>query len=188
MTRLILAFAFFSLTQFEVYAQSESIRKPDYLAVQTGLTLDKYNSLGIRAFFEYQKEFRNKLQYGISFEQCAHFGRGATDQRDELSTSLSLMSFNCYYRLNLIKDRIFWNSGLGVGGVHVNWEDHDKVGLTVNLSSTLNIKMTKRIYMETSPLSILIPSNRLYFSTMDVVNYTDFYAFTLLPIGIKVKL
>ena len=61
-------------------------------------------------------------------------------------------------------------------------------GATINTSMTLNIRITKRIYFECSPLIVLIPTNRFYFSTMNAENFNNFYAGTFFPIGIKVKL
>jgi hypothetical protein len=74
-----------------------------------------------------------------------------TDQLHDLKSNLSLLSLNGYYKLNLIKDRLFWTGGLGVGLLHVNWEDNDGFGPTVNASLTLNIRLTQRIYVNPLP-------------------------------------
>ncbi|RLD68982.1 MAG: hypothetical protein DRI95_01435 [Bacteroidetes bacterium] len=166
----------------------ENVRKPDYLTFQTGLMIDGYNSMGIRTFFEYQKDFKGNWQFGISYEHSRHFTSFATDQLDELPTNLSLLSYNCYYKLNLIPNRLFWTAGIGLGGVHAYWNVNDKFGLTINASLTLNIRVSKRIYFESSPLVVLLPSNRVYFSTMKVENYNNFYALSFFPFGLKVKL
>ena len=160
----------------------------DYLTFQSGFMIDGYNSLGVRTFFEYQKDFRRNWQFGISYEHSRHLGFAATDHLYELPTNLSLLSLNCYYKLNLIKNRFFWTAGFGIGAIHAYWEDQDVFGATINASLTLNVRITKRIYIETSPLVVLIPTNRVYFSTMDADQFNSFYALTFFPFGIKVKL
>lgn len=184
-----LILAIFGFVTINSYSQTdENIRKPDYLTFQTGFIIDGYNSLGIRTFFEYQKDCKGNWQYGISYEHSRHFGFFATDQLYDLSTNLSLLSFNCYYKLNIIKDRFFWTSGLGIGAIHAYWEDNNKFGVTINACLTLNIRITKKIYLETSPLIVLLPINRVYFSTMNADHFDNFYALTFFPFGIKVKL
>jgi len=179
----------FEIISAKAFSQTnEQVRKPDYLSFQTGLMVDRYNSLGIRTFFEYQKDIKGNWQYGISYEHSAHLTSAATDIPNSLSTNLSLMSLNGYYKLNLFRDRVFWTTGLGIGGVHANWEDRNKVGATINASMTLNIRMTKKLYFESSPLLVLLPSNRVYFSNMDADRYKSFYAFSFFPFGLKVKL
>jgi hypothetical protein len=101
---------------------------------------------------------------------------------------LSQLSINGYYKLNLFKDRLFWTGGLGIGALHVNWDDNDSFGATLNASLTLNIRVTKRIYVETSPLIVLMPFSRIYYSPMNIDHFDNFYAFTFFPIGLKVKL
>lgn len=162
--------------------------KNDYLSFQTGFIVDGYNSLGVRTFFEYQKDLKNNWQYGISYEHTRHVGFFMTDQLYDLNSNLSQLSLNGYYKLNLIKDRLFWSGGLGVGALHVNWDDNDSFGATINASLTLNIRITKRLYFESSPLIVLMPFNRIYYSTMNIDHFDNFYAFTFFPFGIKVKL
>lgn len=172
----------------EIFSQEEQpFRKPDYLSFQSGLVLDSYASVGIRTYFEFQKEIATNRSYGISFENTRHYGT-LPDIRDALATNLNLLSFNGYYRLNLIKDKAFWNAGAGIGIVHVFFDDTDKLGYVFNASLTLNIKLSKRIYFETSPLFILLPTSRVYYSPMNLQRYNDFFALSFLSFGIKTKL
>ena len=171
------------------YAQlNETVLKSDYLTFQTGFIADGYNSLGIRTFFEYQKDLKENWQYGISYEHSRHFGFFLTGQLYNLSSNLSLISLNGYYKLNAIKDKLFWTTGIGIGAVHVNWDDNDIFGATINASLTLSMRITKGIYFESSPLIAMLPFNRVYFSTMGNDYSNNFYAFTFFPFGIKVKL
>lgn len=77
---------------------------------------------------------------------------------------------------------------MGLGVLHVAWDENDRFGVTANASLTLNIRVTKRIYLETSPLVVLLPLNRVYYSRMDIESFNNFYAFTFFPFGVKVKL
>ena len=178
-----------AVSNTNIYSQiNEKPPKPNYLSFQTGGMVDIYNSFGVRTFFAYQKDLKKNLQNGISYEHVRHLGRAATDHSDNLSANLSLLSLNYYYKLKLYKDRIFWTSGMGVGVVHLNWDDNDEFGPTVNASITLNIRVTKRFFIETSPLIVLAPINRFYYSPMNATSYKDFYAGTFFPIGFKVRL
>lgn len=166
----------------------ENEQKAGYLSFQTGFIVDGYNSLGVRTFFEYQKDLKKNWQMGISYEHSRHFGFFMTDQLYDLNSNLSQLSVNGYYKLNLVKDKLFFTSGLGVGALHVNWDDKDNFGVSVNASLTLNIRVTKRFYIEASPLVILFPFNRVYYSPMNIDHFDNFYAFTFFPFGFKVKL
>jgi hypothetical protein len=162
--------------------------KSDYLTFQTGFILDEYSSLGVRMFFEYQKDIKKNFQYGISYDHSRHMGYFMTESRFGPS-NLSVLSLNGYYKLNLIKDKLFWTCGLGVGALHLYWDDNDSFGATVNASITLNIRITKRVYLESSPLTLLLtPVNRYYYSPMNIGHFDTFSAFTLFPFGLKVKL
>jgi len=173
------------------YSQvNDNIQKQDYLCVETGFLMDNYNSMGIRLFFEYQKDMKGNLAYGISFENSRHFREYGADYIDKYPTNLNLLSFNYYYKLNARKDKIFWLLGMGLGGVHVyrnENNDNDKFGITLNLSLTVNIKISEKIYFESSPTIGLLP-NRAYFSTMNYETFNNFYAFSFIPLGVKVKL
>jgi len=197
----LLVLIFSICCSFIANSQSKSDTcKIDYLAFETGMVMDGYNSLGIRTFFEYQRDVRKNWQWAISYEHSRHLGFVATDQMYELETNLSLLCANWYYKLNLLKNRIFWNIGLGVGIVHADWEQiyrsgtysdlehHNSIGATVNASITLNIRITRRIYFESSPLILFLPSDRVYYSPMNAGHFSSFYAYTFFPFGIKVKL
>ena len=185
-----LLFLALCLLSFKGFSQSieKTDTRSDYLAFQTGFMADRYNSLGVRIFFEYQKDLKNNWQYGIAYEQSRHLGILLTDKLNELPSNLSQLSLNGYYHLNLIKNRLFWTAGLGLGITHVYWDDRNYFGANLNASLTLNVRISKRIYLQSSPLIVLAPFNRIYYSPMNVDSFTNFYAFTAFPFGIKVKL
>ncbi len=173
----------------EVYSQkNDTVTTPSYLSFQSGAFIDGYNSMGVRAFFEYQKDLKKNWQYGISFEQTVHLYPAGQDFPNTLPASNTMLCYNHYYKLRLYKDRVFWTAGLGAGLVNVNWSGHNKIGPVVTGSFTLNIRITKRIFIETSPLIVLLPSNRGYYSPINVSGIPDFYGGSFFPIGFKVKL
>jgi hypothetical protein len=190
MKKKCLLFLFAGFLSINGFSQTDEgvNTKTDYLSFQTGFIVDRYNSLGVRTFFEYQKDVKKNWQFGISYEHSRHFGFFLTDQLYDLNSNLSQLSLNGYYKLNIIKDMFFWTGGLGFGAVHVNWDDNDGFGATINASLKLNIRITKRIYFESSPLIFLIPSDRIYYSPMNIDHFDNFYAFTFFPFGLKVKL
>lgn len=198
--RYLIKILFLIISTYSYSQTNDSLRKSDFLTFETGLIMDGYNSMGVRTFFEYQKDLRKNWQFGISYEHSRHLGFVATDQPYSLETNLSLLSTNCYYKINLIRNRIFWTIGLGFGVVHADWEqlnDYDtyaelvhknSFGATTNISISLNLRITKRIYIVTSPLIVFMPTNRAYFSTMNTDHFKNFYAVTFFPFGLKFKL
>jgi len=190
MKKKYLLFLFFGLQNIAVFSQTglETTVRNQYLTFQTGFIVDGYNSLGIRTFFEYQKDLKKNWQFGISYEHSRHLGTFLTDQLYNLNSNLSQLSFNGYYKLNFIKNRLFWTGGLGVGVLHINWDNNDDFGITINASLTLNVRITNRVYLETSPLIILLPTNRVYYSPKNIDHFNNYYAITFFPFGIKVKL
>lgn len=176
--------------KFLIAQTTDADEKDDFISVQTGSVIDDCNSIGIRLFLEYQKDMKGNWQYGISFETSRHFRKGGMEYADWLPTNLNLLSLNYYYKLNPRSKSVIWTAGLGIGGVHVYWDgnnDNDQFGITVNVSFTASIKFSQKIYLECSPSIALLP-NRLYYSTMDIESFNNFYAYTFLPLGLKIKL
>ena len=174
----------------------EKERKPDYLSLQSGTTINNYNSMGLRLALEYSKDIKNNWQYGLLYEHSTYLYMASTDGTFDFASDMSLLSFNLYYKLHLKKDKLFWTTGLGLGVVHVSrvdskdylWAESNRFSGAINYSLTLNVKLFKRVYLEASPLVILFPVNRVYYSPMDFNTFDVLYAANLFPFGIKVKL
>ena len=189
----------FIFIQINTFSQEQEIVKNDYLVFETGLIFNWTNSLGVRTFFEYQKETRKNWSFGVSYEHSQTIGSPFSGFYHG-ETNLSLLSLNSYYRINLIKDRLFWVVGAGIGAGHVHITDHENrrynngaqehlFGYTFNISTNINVRISKRIYLQTSPLLVLPPFNRVYYSpnlSKNGINYL--FAQTAFPIGIKIKL
>ncbi len=188
LTKFVFCFTL-CLTAINSHSQQVANKTKDsYLSFQSGASVNNYNSFGARIFFEYQKDVSKKWQYGISFEQNVHLYRAATDHSNDLSSNVSLFCYNHYYKIKLYKDRFFWTTGLGAGMLNVNWDSKNKIGPVINASMTLNIRLNKKLYIETSPLIIFLPSNRGYFSPVKVSTYANYASFNFFPFGVKIKL
>ena len=140
----------------------------------------------MRLFFEFQKEWTPKWSYGISFEGTAHFGEFATDTRS-MPTSLNHVMFNVYYRINVHKDKIYWDCGMGFGGSRAFWQQSNKFGLSADASITLNIRLGSNVLLQTSPLIILLPVNRVYVSSIRMNENQALWAFAAFPFGVKIR-
>ena len=171
-------------------AQTDSLPiQNQYLSFQLGGLLEnQFNSAGVRIFFEYQKDITRHQQLSLSYEHATHLFDIATDHSNEIQSNLSFLNGNYLYKVFLWKDKIYWTAGLGAGIVHVNWEENNKIGFNLNASMTLNLKITDKITIETAPLLILFPFNRIYYSPLDIGVYQNMYPFTVVPLGIKFKL
>ncbi len=157
-----------------------------FIAIQTGFSIDNNNSFGVRLYLEFQKEWTPRWSYGVSFEGTAHFGEFATDTRS-MPTSLNHLLFNVYYRVNLNKDKIYWDCGLGLGGSRAFWSVNNKFGLTSSASITLNIRLGPNVLLQASPLVILAPVNRAYASKISMNENSRLWAFAILPFGVKIR-
>ncbi len=168
------------------------VPKQQYLSFQPSFTLDGFNSFGVRIFLEYTKDLKNNWQWGLSYDHTTPLFDAATATRT-LEANYSNLSLNGYYKLNVFKDRVFYTGGLGIGVTHFSWTRFGSSSAhaftpTINASLSLGIRVSKRIIIETSPLLVLLPSNRVYYSPVNVEEFPDFYSFTIFPLGIKVKL
>lgn len=176
-------------SSIKVYSQTkENLPRPYYLSVQTGFMYDGYDAVGARLFFEYQKDLKNNWQYGVSLEQSKSFFTGGTDNPNSFPTNLTILCYNHYYKLKIYKDRVFLTSGLGAGVLNAYWKDNYKIGPTINASITLNVRLTKKVFLETSPLVVIMPFHRVYYSTINTAPFTNYYSITVFPIGLKIKL
>lgn len=171
------------------YSQEANTRtKPDFISIQSGLAINNYNAMSLALGFEYQKQIKGNWSLGYLYS-ASRFVREAANDAQTTELNQNHFSVNLYYRLSLVKEKVFWDFGVGAGATHVYFgEDIDDFGLEVNLSSTLNIKLFKRVYFQASPLLVLIPSNRVYFSGLSLEDRDNLYAFSMFPFGVKIAL
>jgi hypothetical protein len=168
--------------------EANTVTKSDFISIQSGLAINNYNAMSMALGFEYQKQIKGNWSLGYMYS-TSRFVREAANEALTTELNQNHLSVNLYYRLSLIKEKIFWDFGAGAGATHAYFgEDIDDFGLEVNLSSTLNIKLFKRVYFQASPLLVLIPSNRVYFSDVSVNGRDNLFAFSMFPFGVKIAL
>lgn len=91
------------------------------------------------------------------------------------------------YRFELWNDRISWNFGLAAGVSYLHWNE-DNLLMPIFLADiSLNIRLTKRLYIETAPLIIFSPISTFYYSFRNYDEYTDYYGINMFPIGLRYK-
>lgn len=153
------------------------------MAIQTGATMEGGPTVGLRLFVEYQRMLSTHWSYGVSWEGSTYLGDPGSDR-----SGLNHLMLNGYYRINLIASKVYWDAGLGVGGTRVIRKRKDRWGLTAGASVTLNIRLGDQVILQTSPLIILMPIGRGYFSTADVGSNTSLVEYVLFPVGFKMRL
>ncbi len=180
-TILLLSFIFVH------YSYSQKLDKEQYIVVKTGFLANNTNSLGIRTFFEYQKDFSNKIFYGISFDHSNYFGRMMTDYYPT-PRNLDIINYNVYYKINIFKEKVYWTVGLGAGVFHAYWKNENNYGVVANIDAALNIKLTKNITLQADPVPIPIIINRFYISPNSIINGKDNWMASLAYFGYGVKI
>ncbi len=167
-----------------VFSQSRQ-----FLAFQTGFFADSYNSLGVRFFMEFQRDWNSQRGYGISLERTRFFGHYMTDYYPGVDADWTLFDYNYYYKLNLWKNFLALKLGAGVGISHLAWNNNDKLGPNFNFSFTLNVRIGQNVYLETTPIPILVPFSRFYFHFLPTQQGNKMiYSGTFHAIGIKIKI
>ena len=162
--------------------------KNSCLSFQTGLVMDAYNSAGLRVSFEYQEQIRNNWYYGILYENKRHLFKPGTDNPNSYPANSNLLCMNGYYMLKIWKDRVYFSSGIGIGIIHLFWDGVDQLAPVATANLTLNIKLFKGLWIETSPLVIFPPVDRGYFALCRGYHHQYYAAMTFFPIGFKVAL
>ncbi len=180
-----LLIAIILLLSGSMYAQK--YEKEQYLSFQTGLLINNANTTGIRTFIEYQKDFNKNWFYGVSFDHSNYFSRSMTDYYPT-PRNLDIVNFNTYYKLHLYKEKVFWTLGLGLGAFHAYWKKENDFGVVLNADVTLNIRLSKKVILQTMIIPVLAPFNRFYISPQSINNDGIMRAFSAIPIGIKIKL
>jgi len=185
----VLIFSFIMISHIGTYAQVDEIpAKPQsYLSIQSGVTmvlstidLDNWWFFGYRLFIEYQREIGQNFLVGISYEGMIPL---CVEKFEPLVHFLSL---NGYYKLNLYKDHIYLVPGLGLGLMHHYGNRKNELGIAVNASLILNIRILKNTYIELSPL-VLGPM-KAYYSPLNFRRYNLLLAMPFWAFGIRTRL
>ncbi|WP_207428538.1 hypothetical protein [Pedobacter sp. SYSU D00535] len=173
---------------FAAFCQSTEVNaeKDRYIQFETGFLADSYNSIGVRTFFEYQKNSSAKRRFGISYDHSRHLGAWGLHREVDIPTNLSMLSFNYYFVKPLVKQQLQLETGIGAGAVHAYWDNHNNYfGAALNVSISLDVRMGDRLYLRFSPLLV---TNRAYFGLVNNEEKKSVNVFTGLPLGLKFKL
>ncbi|MGL4629973.1 MAG: hypothetical protein ACRCVT_02110 [Leadbetterella sp.] len=185
--KLVSSFLFFIiLLSNQAKCQIDSLHKNRFLNIQTGIGFDNFNSAGIRFRLEYSKQLKKKLYYGTLFEMKKNQYRHTTDYYPIYPANTFILAEKIGYRFELWRDRIAWNVGLAAGVAYLQWPKHNLLRPIAVADATLNIRITKKLYLETAPLIIILPVSTFYFSFIGYKEY-DNYGGISVPIGLRYK-
>ena len=158
-------------------------KREQWISAQTGVFIE---SSGLRFWEAYERNISENWHWGIGADLNLISGLGA--QYDEGTSPVdqypSYLTVNLYRRINIIKDRWFWNLGVGAG---------TKIGFYVRpvftASAIMNVRLTPRLYLEL-PFSPFPAIGRYYLTPYYPVGNKTTYEENIvaLTIGLKFKL
>ncbi len=171
----------------QIYAQSGS-----FVSLQTGFHLDSYNALGGRFFTEFQRFKTSRTAYGISVEHTFYMGHFMTDYYPGVYSQWLIADYQRYYKLPLWKNNIFYMLGMGGGFSLLSWTDSAafvQPGVNLNFSITLNFRIGKYVYLETTPVPFIVPFSRFYVHYLPrMKKFGAVYSGTFHAVGLKIKI
>jgi hypothetical protein len=170
--------------------------KLSYLTIGTGLLWDNYGSMGPRLHVEYVRRIadKEKLFWGISSDNKWKGLSGIPSFKlqqgvpypPELNFNQLNLSIHSLSRMG--KSILMFDFSLGAGAIYLNGEGKHSVQTSISFGMSMNIRLSKKTFLETTPLFIFPPS-KISFSSHKV--YPHFKSYTtaaFLPIGLKFKL
>ena len=164
-----------------------SAQDPDsWLRFNASYTLDAWNSLGPKVHFSYEQQIKNKLNIGFEMESKRHQTFAMRDKNFELGTNQLSLLLSGSYRMNLWEDRIWFTGRAGLGAIHVYRDNTDKFGPLFRAGMSMNIRLYKRLYLETFPFFVLAFS-RIDYSPLRWDDHA-FFQVQILNFGLRYKL
>lgn len=189
MKRLVFLLIWFPIFCFS--QEQASTGRNSFIRVHSGIIVDNYNSAGPRLYFEYLKQIKSSgtLYWGVSYETKWHALNPATDNYVPPDLNTNNLSFNIHYTVTLWKDKLFWDFFGGSGGIYLWGEGKYSMQPSFNFGATLNIKLSRNVYFETSSLAFLLPISNVTISTNKLYRNNSTYSqFSILPFGLKFKI
>ncbi|HKL02683.1 MAG TPA: hypothetical protein VJ911_03370 [Cryomorphaceae bacterium] len=169
-------------------AEGQGDSTSHYLTASFGFNYNNYHSLGARIYFDYSKEFLKNWQWSISYEQTHHVGEfAAPEESESLHVSHSILSGNIYRKVPLWKDKIFWRLGVGAGLIHAFWDRSNRFGPSVNISAGLHIKVFPNVWITTSAIPFLFPTNRFTYAPLRITGFNDFKSGSVFNFGFQFR-
>ena len=180
--------AIITISANHTFAQkSDSIYNHKSIAIESGLMIDSYNSMGPRLKFEFQHQLNKRWTYGIAFDSKWHVGHAATDQTIDLPANSNTLTGTISWCVNP-KSKIFrWYIGSGLGGIHLFWSDSNRWGLLANINAAMDIRVSDKVYLFTVPI-IFLPVSEFNYTTIKKDEPGGYSSFSFFPFGVKIRL
>jgi hypothetical protein len=155
-----------------------------------GLNVSSYYSLGVRLYFDYSRDLTRYWQWGVSYETTRHAttsAAGVPEDAQLLDLNHHMLSGNIFLKLNSGKP-VHWRFGAGAGLIHAFWDSSDQFGLALNVSAGMHIRLSRNVWLTTSILPLLLPSNRITYAFIDMPNRKNMLSGSFLNIGFQARL
>jgi len=188
------------LYSYSGIAQENTIKKTDvtpdnieYINTSLSLFVEAGNS-GASFLLEYQTMINKYFSYSFQYNHIFGFRKQYSIYNyDTDRPQTDIFTLVGYYRIHIYKEKIFWDFGLGIGGINrtLNKYFDNTLNLVGNINFNLNIRLRKNLYLQTSAVPIIAPLGRFYISKnyRDKLTFDNIYAgVTFMEFGLKFKL
>lgn len=178
----------------KLYSQNNTAITPQKsITVMSGLMFDNYNSAGFRFYIEYQNQFKkkNNWHWGIGFDTKQAAFRPATDIYTPPELHTQNFSFNIHYHAKVWKDKLLWDIAAGPAVTHAfDDKQNNYLLLGAHIGAHLNLKIGKKVYLETAPLLFIPAGSDFYFMQpkayrSNYKGYEAFIQYSVLPLGLR---
>ncbi len=189
------------ITVSNLYAQEAATAaertnaKENYVFVTGSTGFSNHNQLVAIAKIEYSRQIKNNWFWGVTMQNSFGFGRmltydyagmGPDPYRNTVYQYIYTLSGMAYYRLPIVKSRLYLRPGLGLGMGYHQIKDHinndsrlkDKVLPYLNAELTWLLRVSKHIDLKFSPTLIGIPQS-ISFSPVKLGAPTDVCPFNI---------
>jgi hypothetical protein len=173
-----------------ISAKSQQDSTAQYLMSSFGANVSSYYSLGVRLYFDYSRDLSKFWQWGVSYETTRHAttsAAGVPEDATLLELNHHMLSGNVFVKLNSGKP-VHWRFGAGAGLIHAFWETSNRFGIAMNISAGMHIRLSQKVWLTTSVLPVLIPSNRITYALIDMPGRNHLLSGSFLNLGFQVKL
>lgn len=150
--------------------------KENYLFVTGSTGLTAFNQIVAGMKLEYSRQLKGRFYWGTTFSARWHLGTfysydcdgiGRSPYRNTVAQDIYKLNAMAYYRLPVVKSRLFlrFGAGVGVGYHHMTRQaddakdmDKDKVLPYLNVECAWILRVTRGFELKFSPTILLAPS------------------------------
>lgn len=187
----------FGLLTLNCLGQSTGLAEANqYLSIGTGITWDNYYSAGPRLLVSYSKRFKNKekIFWGITIDSKWKGLSGipsvklspGSEYPPELDYSYLSADLHSISRRG--KTKLMFDFSTGIGAIYLHGEGKSAILPAINIGMTMNIRLSQKLFLETSPLFI-IPPSRITICPNKWASYRKVYsAWNFLLLGLRFEL